>query len=399
MKTQQESQSELTLFLQNVGDSDVSNPAFEMPFEFTLNGMTWADALEWWKIRDGKLWEKDVLTGEWSKHESERVSPKGLARNCRPFRKHKVVVFLRQGFVPRGKVPKGQIKYEIDHADRDRDNNNSSNLHIVTKKANMMNQSPRMKMEWRADEPFAKCEGQSDPKDVLGELFEQADVRYCFDRIMKGERFEYPIVELREYFRWGVGKEGLEMWRRSRGKKGGWEKARLYNRDGYLVVTYKGKHLFAHHLVYALERGFILAMYPKGALVLHHKDSDRGNFHISNLEYVTLSENGGDGVMSAATGGGRSSAGHAMHRRNGTGKFSAEFKQMDTEKSRRKRWAKRSAEFVEARASGDIKELISVARKWRKNSLRRGQKKSSISRAQIWQRRLYLIGKYGRPVS
>ena len=92
------------------------------------------------------------------------------------------------------------------------------------------------------------------------------------------------IVEVPGYSMYGVTEDG-SVWSR---KSGSWKQMRLTeNGHGYLRVKFadQSQHK-AHHLVMLTFVG----PRPKD-LIVNHRDGDKKNNHLSNLEYCTYREN------------------------------------------------------------------------------------------------------------
>lgn len=70
-------------------------------------------------------------------------------------------------------------------------------------------------------------------------------------------------------------------------KDGQWKKVKLYTSNrGYLRFSYKGKWLAVHRVVYETFIGKI----PQG-LVIDHKDENKTNNSIYNLQLLTIGDN------------------------------------------------------------------------------------------------------------
>lgn len=82
---------------------------------------------------------------------------------------------------------------------------------------------------------------------------------------------------------WNKGKTGLQ----AREKHPNWSGGTTKRKDGYVLVNTKdGRRLLEHRLVVENYLGESL---PK-QIIVHHKDKDRSNNQISNLEIMTNSE-------------------------------------------------------------------------------------------------------------
>jgi len=63
-------------------------------------------------------------------------------------------------------------------------------------------------------------------------------------------------------------------------------KCPLHMINGYKIIKYKNKNLRVHRIIYLKFIGFL-----NNSLVINHKDGNRANNSVNNLELVTISEN------------------------------------------------------------------------------------------------------------
>jgi hypothetical protein len=94
-------------------------------------------------------------------------------------------------------------------------------------------------------------------------------------------------------------------------KKTGKARKLFVNRDGYVTVTYSYRGKTRNFYVHRLVAEYFIEPIPKG-MAVNHKDGDKTNNHVDNLEIVTYSENirhaDASGLRKCATGGRNSQA-------------------------------------------------------------------------------------------
>ncbi|WP_083826968.1 HNH endonuclease [Paenibacillus sp. HGF7] len=71
-----------------------------------------------------------------------------------------------------------------------------------------------------------------------------------------------------------------------KGRCGGWLRTASTNNSGYLFVNYNNKNHYLHRLV----AHYFINPIPKG-MVVNHKDGNKTNNHVNNLEIITYKEN------------------------------------------------------------------------------------------------------------
>lgn len=78
---------------------------------------------------------------------------------------------------------------------------------------------------------------------------------------------------------------GRLYWKVMRGSIRAGEEAGYLNRRGYVVLSFAGRKIFAHRIIWLLENG----SWP--AAPLDHKDGNRANNHPANLRLCTNAQN------------------------------------------------------------------------------------------------------------
>jgi hypothetical protein len=101
------------------------------------------------------------------------------------------------------------------------------------------------------------------------------------------------------------------LWRVTRGKARAGQRAGRQDKQGYIVLQYRGVDLQAHRVVWLLTHG----EWP--STMLDHRDGERANNSPDNLRPATNSQNQANRKASSATG----FKGVTMHE---TGKFQAQ---------------------------------------------------------------------------
>jgi len=217
--------------------------------------------------------------------------------------------------------PPDPFCWQVNHLDGDRENNHLTNLQYVTPAenqrhswaTNLRRQTSAAKLSkpilWRpcGQEAWSSCSSQREAGRMLGVW--QSSVGKCCDGLMRkaggnGVWYEFKRATLDAQSSFPA-----EIWqparypgepeiipnlmvsnhgRISQAKPGFGNISRgTHLRNGYYAVRRAGNFMLVHRVVAAT----FLGQPDAPDIQVNHKDSDRGNNHAQNLEYVTASQN------------------------------------------------------------------------------------------------------------
>ncbi|CAE7947076.1 unnamed protein product [Symbiodinium sp. KB8] len=211
-------------------------------------------------------------------------------------------------------APPDPSRWQVNHLDGDPSNNNVTNLQYASNSENVRHswvtnasrKSTGMPILWR---PFGEastyCASQREAYRLLG--VRPSSVFACCSGSMakvcgNGRSYELRRLQLQsmpeELWRAAIypcereavpnlvvsnhGRVSPIKGQEPRGISFGY-----HMRDGYHAVTRAGRKFLVHRLV----AGTFLGEPPSPGMQVNHKDSDRGNNHVDNLEYVTAAQN------------------------------------------------------------------------------------------------------------
>ena len=252
-------------------------------------------------IKTGRILKQITTSPGYKTVSLSNKSVSGRARFC-----HRLVA---QTF-----LPNPENKPEVDHIDRIRHNNKLSNLRWVTKKENGQNmRNAPADVKYRRS--VWKCDKKTGERLELFESTTLAAKTLPCNNIMTGRvsicqvargasnsayefKWEYDDHEVVEGEIWrelepmvigrpGGGKTGYFISDKGRLKDPrGFVKKPSVSNQGYLQLSVHNRVFLAHRLIALtfLEK-------PPGKDIVNHIDGDRSNCNLSNLEFVTQSEN------------------------------------------------------------------------------------------------------------
>ncbi|CAE7357905.1 unnamed protein product [Symbiodinium natans] len=213
--------------------------------------------------------------------------------------------------------PSSAERWQVNHIDRDRRNNRLANLEYVSPAENIRHSKLNCRtsmtrqgnaVAWRrlGENEWFRASTQAEAALTLGVSqsslsrccsgkSEQAcgngvtrEIRWASQELQAGEMWKpaflpggtCPIPDLM------VSNYG-RIWSKSRRYSCGYTTCGSVTCHGYRVVKKGGKQMLVHRLVAATFLG-----HPDSPdLVVNHRDSDRANNHVQNLEYMTQSQN------------------------------------------------------------------------------------------------------------
>ena len=282
------------------------------------------------KIWHGCVLEARFVSGGWQVSSHGRVSnASGTIRygtvHCCGYRKvridgqsyfvHRLVAstFLGQ--------PRDPSCWQVNHLDGNRENNRLSNLEYVSPSenqrhswaTNLTRQSGAAKQSravlWRplGEENWTLCASQSEAGRLLG--VHQSAISSCCRGLTRKSSGNGAWYEFKQAPMLEQSSLPAEIWKPARYPKepnlipnlmvsnhGRVSQTRhcfehvcrgTYLSSGYYAVKRAGRILLVHRAVAAT----FLGQPDNPDFQVHHKDSDRGNNHVQNLEYVTASQN------------------------------------------------------------------------------------------------------------
>ena len=215
--------------------------------------------------------------------------------------------------------PPDDSTWQVNHVDGNGRNNHVGNLRYVTPAENVRQSyitSPdraaghkAKAVHWRkeGETVWNTCSSQTEAASLLG--VSRASVSRCCRGVIRwtaanGARYEFKSAESKE-----LPCQGDEVWKAARWPGQALDIPRVAvsshgrvffdsskrsrvtygscTRAGYYSVQCQGKALLVHRLVAAT----FLGQPELPNMQVNHKDRDRGNNHVDNLEYVTPSQN------------------------------------------------------------------------------------------------------------
>jgi hypothetical protein len=213
-------------------------------------------------------------------------------------------------------IPNPENKLEVDHIDKVRDNCHVNNLRWMTRTEQMTNTKERKKKDWpemkikridmKTDETIEEYKSQYEATQwIIDNNKSKSEFKEITKRIMvvcRGERpsmygYKWKFSEDNEQNNeeWkeidpemidGATKYKASNMGRIKDPNGNIHEGSIKEKDGYKLITIKRKNYLLHRII---AKVFIKINGNKD--VVNHKDSDRTNCKVNNLEWVTTKEN------------------------------------------------------------------------------------------------------------